>query len=229
MFDRLWCLHDAEPHSGPLNMALDELMLDHAATIERPVLRTYRWSEPFVSLGYFDRIEWVEAQFPDRPLVRRWTGGGAVDHRNDFTYALAVPAMDPSSRWPAGRRYLEIHACVAGALARLGVASASVDRSRAMQPGATPAPCFDAPVCGDLMAEGRKIVGGAQRRTRSGVLHQGSIQHLSLRADWSVLGPMLATAFGREHELLSVKNSWMDRASALANAKYASVEWLRAR
>jgi lipoate-protein ligase A len=229
MFEQLWCLQDAEPHSGPLNMALDELMLDHAATIDRPVLRTYRWADPFVSLGYFDRIKWVEEQFPARPLVRRWTGGGVVDHRNDFTFTLAVPAVDPSSRWSAQRRYVEIHACVAAALARLGVASASVDRSRAMLPAAAPAPCFDAPVCGDLMADGRKIVGGAQRRTRSGVLHQGSIQCPSLPADWSVLGPMLATAFGREHEILSIKNGWLDRANALAQSKYATVEWLRAR
>src|SRR5476651_2059055 len=123
MFDCLWCLHDAEPRPGPLNMALDELILEHAASTARPVLRTYRWTEPFVSIGFFDRIELIERQFPDRPLVRRWTGGGAVDHQDDFTFSLAVPGADAFATLPAVRRYAAIHACVSLALAQLGVES----------------------------------------------------------------------------------------------------------
>jgi lipoyl(octanoyl) transferase len=229
MFDCLWCLHDAEPRSGPLNMALDELILEHAESTARPVLRTYCWAEPFVSIGFFDRIERIEEQFPDRPLVRRWTGGGAVDHRDDFTFTLAVPGTDPSARWPAALRYTEIHARVSSALAQLGVETESAGRSRATLPGAAPAPCFAAAVCGDLLSAGRKIVGGAQRRTRAGVLHQGSMQYLSQRIDWPALAPALSAAFGREQMELALDAEWLKRGRALADSKYGTTEWLRAR
>ena len=63
-------LADLVPRTGPLNMALDELLLEFAAAEHTPVLRTYRWSKPFVSIGYFDRIEAIEEQFPGRPGVR---------------------------------------------------------------------------------------------------------------------------------------------------------------
>jgi lipoyl(octanoyl) transferase len=229
MFERLWCLHDAEPRGGALNMAIDELILEHAAATARPVLRTYRWAEPFVSIGYFDRIDIIEEQFPNRPLVRRWTGGGAVDHREDFAFTLAVPGADPSAGWPAARRYLAIHGCVSAALAQLGVAAESVGRARSALKLPAPAPCFAAPVCGDLMADGRKIVGGAQRRTRNGVLHQGSIQNLPARIDWPALAPALATAFGRACEETTLDAEWLRRAGALADARYGNNEWLRAR
>ena len=82
---------------------------------------------------------------------------------------------------------------------------------------------------GDLMAGGRKIVGGAQRRTRAGVLHQGSIQNLSARTDWPALAPALAVGFGRAHEKIVADAEWLRRARGLAEAKYATGEWLRAR
>ncbi len=230
MFSSLWCLHDFEPRSGPLNMALDETILDFAAETARPVLRIYCWAEPFVSIGYFDSIEIAERQFPRRPLVRRWTGGGAVDHASDFTFTLAVPVTEMLSRWPAARRYAEIHAAVAAALAQLGVATECVGRTRAVPPGSSPEPCFAAPVPGDLVSrDGAKMVGGAQRRTRAGVLHQGSIQAPASGLDLKSLAPALAAAFGHERHTLSLNADWLERARTLADAKYATIDWLRAR
>lgn len=229
MFTRLWCLHEAEARSGPVNMALDELILQHAAATACAVLRTYRWSEPFVSIGYFDQIETIETQYPHRPLVRRWTGGGAVDHADDFTFTLAVPSAEPSSRGPAAKRYAEIHACVSAALARQGLPTESAGRARAVLAGAAPAPCFAAPVCGDLISNGRKVVGGAQRRARNGVLHQGSIQNLPVQIERARLADALADCFGREQKMLTLDAGWLERAQALSELKYASTDWLRAR
>jgi lipoate-protein ligase A len=79
------------------------------------------------------------------------------------------------------------------------------------------------------MADGRKIVGGAQRRTRNGVLHQGSIQNLPARIDWPALAPALAAAFGRASKETALDAEWLRRAGALADARYGTNAWLRAR
>ena len=229
MIDQLWCLHDAEPRDGPLNMAFDELMLEVSGERAVAVLRTYRWSEPFVSMGYFDRLGIVREQFPGRPIVRRWTGGGVVDHRADFTFSLSVPAEHPLARQPATARYRAVHAGVARALEHLGIRSQSAGRPAADVAGTPPAPCFDAAVCGDLLSDGRKIVGGAQRRTRAGVLHQGSIQAPELALDWPTLGRSLATALAREIFVLDLDRALGERANALAHGKYATSTWLEAR
>jgi lipoate-protein ligase A len=84
-------------------------------------------------------------------------------------------------------------------------------------------------VCGDLIADGRKIVGGAQRRTRAGVLHQGSVQNLSRRIERSAFASALAIAFGRELQTISLDEAWLNRAQSLADSKYATTDWLRAR
>jgi len=229
MFDRLWCFHDPVPRTGPLNMALDEQMLEFTAAECAPVLRTYRWSEPFVSIGYFDRIDSIEGRFPGRLIVRRWTGGGAVDHRADFTFSLAVPAEHALARRPGEQRYREIHRAIASALERCGVATRSAGREPTVARGAAQAPCFEATVCGDLLLGQQKIVGGAQRRTRLGVLHQGSIQTPVLKADWSAIGGALASAFSVEQLPLRPAAELMARASALAASKYAAPAWHRAR
>ncbi len=229
MFDRLWCLADLVPRTGPLNMALDELLLEFAAAEHTPVLRTYRWSKPFVSIGYFDRIEAIEEQFPGRPVVRRWTGGGVVDHRADFTFSLSVPAEDALARLPGEQRYGVIHARVASALERCGIATQSAGRVIPAARSVVPAPCFESAVGGDLMSGERKIVGGAQRRSRLGVLHQGSIQTAAPMTDQNALDAALADAFACEQRPLLADAGMMERASALAESKYATPAWLRAR
>lgn len=229
MFDRLWCFQDPVPRTGSLNMAFDELMLEFAAMEHAPVLRTYSWSEPFVSIGYFDRIDAIEARFPGRPLVRRWTGGGAVDHRADFTFSLAIPVEHLLARRPGEQRYREIHGAVASALDRCGVPSRSAGRGIVPIRAGGPAPCFEAAVCGDLISGERKIVGGAQRRTRLGVLHQGSIQLPGRPLEWSALSHALASAFAPEIIPLPCDSGRMTRAAALAESKYASPAWLQAR
>ena len=229
MFERLWCLHDPEPRTGPVNMALDEQMLEYAAANRTPVLRTYRWSEPFISIGYFDRIDAIEARFPGRPIVRRWTGGGAVDHRADFTFALAVPADHPLARRPAAQRYCAIHQGVARALERWGIATESAAPAPRTARGASPVPCFESAVGGDLMVGEQKAVGGAQRRTRLGVLHQGSIQTPALPADWFGIGSALASALASEQMPVRSAAELLDRASAVAASKYDTQAWQRAR
>src|SRR2546421_10060311 len=95
------------PHAtsdGPGNMALDEALLDAvAADPSAAVFRTYEWSVPTLSLGYFQGVAEAEAdpRWREGPLVRRPTGGGAIWAHHELTHALAVPRPPPPARGPA--------------------------------------------------------------------------------------------------------------------------------
>jgi lipoate-protein ligase A len=154
-----------------LNMGIDEALLHGSGA----TLRLYHWSPPGVSLGYFQR----HAEFAPSPrhrMVRRITGGGAIDHDGDLTFALTVDA----ARLPAAiaDSYAAIHAALARALGAVGV---PVICDGACQPRPRPDVLWCLSDCGPhdvRTAAGRKIIGSAQRRVRrptARVLHHGSL------------------------------------------------------
>jgi lipoate-protein ligase A len=89
MFPHLDLLFSSTPLEGPEQMAFDEVLLRQAS---RPLLRLYHWKTPCVTFGYFQEWKKVQAAFPERMLVRRWSGGGSVEHDGDITFSLIVPA-----------------------------------------------------------------------------------------------------------------------------------------
>ena len=99
-------------------MALDEAMLEAVARDEAAYLRFYGWTVPTLSLGYFQRMAEVRAdpRWRRRPIVRRPTGGGAIWHHHELTYALAVPAGSPLVR-PNTALYRAVHGAIARVLA----------------------------------------------------------------------------------------------------------------
>ena len=148
------------------NMALDESLLRH---VEAPVLRMYGWEEACVSIGYFQKTSVVP---PSTPFVRRYTGGGLVEHGRDLTYTLVLPADHPLTRAGTLPSYRSIHTAVAAALRAAGVDC----QLATAQPQKDHASCFLKPVPADVLdSKGKKLAGAAQRRTRQGCLHQGSI------------------------------------------------------
>jgi lipoate-protein ligase A len=218
LFSKLLAVLDPEPHSAPLNMAIDEILLRQA---DEPCLRIYRWSEPAVSFGYFERIDGVETMALGRDLVRRWTGGGIVEHGDDLTYTLLIPRGHPFFRYTAPESYRLIHEVIAGALADEGMSTQLV----AVAAPSTAAACFTSPVQHDLVAGGIKIAGAAQRRTRWGLLHQGSIQ--TRRQPCPALAEKLAHAFGEKTSKRYLTAQSLESAVLLAENKYAALSWLR--
>ncbi len=112
-----------EVADGPTNMALDEAILEAVGRGEpRAALRVYGWSVPTLSLGYFQRLAEVRAdgRFNDVPIVRRPTGGGAIWHHHEVTYALALPEGHALSR-PSVRLYRAVHGAITGGFVRLGI------------------------------------------------------------------------------------------------------------
>ncbi len=163
---------DSGPGSAAWNMALDEALLQNAATSNAALLRFYSWTEPAASFGYSQNHAAIAAQTSLRPLVRRCTGGGLVPHDRDWTYSLAVPPGAPWYELSASDSYRRIHEWVSRAFARLGLATELAPCCRKERPGL----CFVGHEKFDLLWQGRKIAGAAQRRNRRGLLIQGSVQ-----------------------------------------------------
>jgi lipoate-protein ligase A len=169
VFSRLSLWLDDDRRSGPENMAVDEWLLQ---TTVCSVLRVYSWEEGWGSLGYFGALAEAKRSFDEVRWVRRWTGGGIVDHRSDWTYTLVVPSNEEVAKLRGAESYRLIHQ----ALARVAsMNDLNVRLSSGMNETGDSC-CFVNPVEHDLVdASGRKIAGAGQRRTKLGLLHQGSV------------------------------------------------------
>lgn len=197
-------------------MAMDEVLLREAG---QPLLRVYGWSAPSVSFGYFGCYAQVRSRWPERSLVRRWTGGGIVPHGEDFTYTLVVPKGAAFAGRPAAETYRMIHEAVAEALGDSGGAL----RLSAGAPKISDE-CFANPAPHDLVAGEIKIAGAAQRRTRHGLLHQGSVQRSGLGSEFAV---RLAGALAQRVETRTLSPLEEEQAASLAEEKYGTAEWLQ--
>ena len=107
-------------------MAIDEALL---RDVREPVLRIYEWSVPAVSLGYFQ----PHALAGDRPFIRRYTGGGLVDHAHDVTYTVVLPRAHEWMELSAPESYCHIHRGVQAALAACGVVSELTPAAQAVE------------------------------------------------------------------------------------------------
>jgi lipoate-protein ligase A len=170
----IWHLLVTPPWSGAANMAADLALAALARRTKQGYARVYSWRVPTVSFGRHQRAQGVYAPSliaaDGYDVVRRPTGGRALLHARELTYALALPDEGRSIR--ASHAQLTAH--VAAALARLGVATTTAPRApRWGAPGI--APCFDTPAEGELLADGAKLVGSAQVREDGVVLQHGSV------------------------------------------------------
>jgi lipoate-protein ligase A len=216
VFEKLAVWIDPVPRDGPGQMACDEALVQMA---EVAVLRIFRWSGPWISLGYFTPWHEASAVRPDLPVCRRWTGGGVVVHENDFTFALAAPRSEDWARLRPEESYRVVHAALAGALREVGLAATMfADEARG---GAA---CFAGPVRYDVVNGTRKIAGGAQRRTKRGLLHQGSIQAAEATSNFA---QRLADALAWNRTSWRVPSPFEEAVAALEQEKYGSEDFLR--
>ncbi len=169
LFENLQLWLDPKLRDGPEAMAADEWLL---AKMQLPTLRVYRWAGAWASIGYFGKFSQVEDQIVGVNWVRRWTGGGVVDHRFDWTYSLIVPDGFMEHFRRAAESYRAIHAALSQALLDDNIDA----RMQAVRSEMSHDLCFENPVVHDLVdSHGRKLAGAGQRRTRDGLLHQGSV------------------------------------------------------
>lgn len=245
-----WRCIRSGPGAPAFNLACDEALLDQAHA--PPVFRLYAWAPAALSLGRFQPDEPFRepARRAGAVLVRRPTGGGAIHHDRELTFALiARPGHDG---YPAAveEAYARVHAGVAAGLATLGVqvTPRGGDAPRSVSPRAATL-CFEDTTAFDLVdARGRKLVGSAQRRTNGRVLHHGSIP-LSVPAltpgcaavdalagrdvSWDELADVLTRSVGDELGLTlepgELTAEERERADELATTRHGTVALARRR
>ena len=218
IFGALEVYHDAA-RPAAMNMAIDEALLEMANI---PAIRFYRWHSPALSFGYFGRFADVVDYAAQRDLVRRWTGGGIVLHGDDLTYSVIIPARDSLFVHSSISIYTSVHSAIRNALV------ASGERAQ-MAPNESPRvseSCFANPVRADVMVNGRKVAGAAQRRTRAGLLHQGSIQQVDLGKHFT---ERFAQELSGKWTARNLDQTIFNRAQEIGEQKYANQAWLRRR
>ena len=210
-------VRDSEPRSAAENMARDEALL-RLARVNHPILRTYSWSEPAVSLGYFTAFAEARKLYPDPVLVRRWTGGGLVEHFQDWTYSVIFPVPVPVLNNSA--LYASIHEALVKALRTSGI-----DAELVPDPDPTPnASCFARAVRFDVRFAGQKIAGAAIRRHWTGVLFQGSLQQVCVQSGF---GQLLAEIWSGAVELYTPPEEVAVLTDELIRTRYGTTEWTR--
>ena len=231
MFVALNVYRDVAAHSAAMNMALDEALLEYATV---PSIRFYRWHSPALSFGYFGKFADVARYAGERDLVRRWTGGGIVFHGDDLTYSIVIPTNDEAFSESSIAIYEKVHRALRDAFEGIGkraVIAGGINRGGAADAIRTAFSaggynCFANPVRADVMVDGRKIAGAAQRRMRRGLLQQGSIQGVDLE---NGLSERFAEELSGNCSECEIDRKVLNRAGELAQCKYATDAWLRKR
>lgn len=209
----LW--FDPQARRGPEAMAVDEWLLEYG---KQPILRIYGWDGAWGSIGYFGKVMEARSFLPGVELVRRWTGGGTVDHRGDWTYSLIVPRSCEVSRMRGGESYRLIHRILLNVLKSEG---GDPDLSPGRRKSGSM--CFENPVEHDLMdAKGAKLAGAAQRRGKLGLLHQGSVATVG---DSRLRGELFAECLAESWWEAEIAVD-TDRIAALVREKYGTRAWL---
>lgn len=230
--------------SGPANMARDEALLLAAADRGTASLRFYTWTEPTLSLGYFqpaaDRL--TDAKLAGMAWVRRATGGAAIVHdpAHEVTYSLALP---PGEKWqPKGVSWIcRMHYVIRDVLQEMGIPAKAVVCGEEQKLG--PTLCFRHQTPGDLAVSGHKVAGSAQRKWKGALLQHGSllftcsplaptlpgIAELSGKTLTESIRDPIRDAFVRDTGWVAEPGDWtpdeLAAADQITTEKFASTEW----
>jgi lipoyl(octanoyl) transferase len=231
------------------NMATDFLLLSRYPDASAPRFRHYEWRSAAFTFGFSQKIEFVRQNLPAGEtfdLCRRPTGGGIVDHRNDWTYLLVLPRGHVLYDERATQSYRIVHECLAGALQALGQSAAvktecesdlgrDCDAPTRSGVRALPGVCFQRAELYDVLnpATGAKIAGAAQKRSKQGLLFQGSIEKAAVGAvDWDEFETRFSAALGLALGATPGKTPWPDlneeETSGLIE-QYSDPQWIEYR
>ena len=228
------------------NMAIDFLLLQRYPDATAPRFRHYDWRTSAFTFGFSQKIAFVRSQLPPDEafdVCRRATGGGIVDHRHDWTYALVLPRGHALYDERATQSYRLIHEALAAALVALGQPA---EVKKACEPAgendetatcnAIAGVCFQRAELYDVVnaQTGLKIAGAAQKRNKHGLLFQGSIEKSAVAAavDWEDFGARFTNALGRIIGGEAEETPWPDlnedEVSGLIE-QYSTPEWVEYR
>jgi lipoate---protein ligase len=206
--DQEWQIIDTGVSSAEKNMAIDAQLLADLSVSKRPILHLYDWAQPAVTYGYFVQPENLlnieNLKNLSIELARRPTGGGVVFHLFDFAFSILIPANHPGYSVNTLQNYAYVNHFVIETIKNLIPYSSSpqlLPTETFPIEGPSKHFCMAKPTKYDVMLNGKKVGGAAQRRTCHGFLHQGTIS-LSI-PDENVLLSVLKN----EHVLTSMKQN----------------------
>jgi len=219
------------------NMALDFLLLQRYP-VANARFRHYNWRVPAFTFGYSQLLSYAKEQLPTGEpveLCRRPTGGGVVDHREDWTYALVIPDDHSLFEAPAPESYRLVHACIARAFIHMGEPAVLKEAKRTLDADAAsqvPGVCFTRAENYDVVhpVTGAKIAGAAQKRSKKGMLFQGSIARAAVASalDWEAFEDLLISNLASSLGLAAVPTPWPEMAEEEVSAlteQYSTEEW----
>ena len=241
----LLCEDLESPHSGrpgAENMAIDEVLLFAAAQDARTSLRFYRWRPATLSLGYFQHLHdrQLHPASLDCDLVRRASGGGAIVHDQELTYSFALPS--PARIGAAEEFYRAFHETLIACLADRNIEAHLHEGAK--HANGEPFLCFQRRASNDVVVDGFKVAGSAQRRWKRGMLQHGSvlleqsphapelpgIRELTsinmtaaeLAAAWM---EKLSSRLNLEFRPSQLTDTEIEHSGQIRQAKFASVNW----
>ena len=175
-----WRLLRMPPAQGAWNMAVDEAILESVYSGESlPTLRLYAWAPPCLSLGYsqpFADVNLPALRQAGWQIVRRPTGGRAILHTDELTYAVIAPLQEPRVAGSVLDSYSRLSGALLQALILMGLpAEARETYQDAGAPRNLNPVCFEVPSKYEITVNGKKLIGSAQARRKEGVLQHGSL------------------------------------------------------
>jgi lipoate-protein ligase A len=226
------------------NMAADFLLLQRYPNPGCARFRHYHWGRDAVTFGFGQKIAYVREQLnmlaPGEHLdfTRRPTGGGVVDHRDDWTFALVIPRGHSLYDARATESYRQVHADLVAALQAQDqpvVLKERCDAACAGAPASAPTVCFIRPELYDVLHAdtGAKVAGAAQKRTKHGLLFQGSIAKSALaEVDWDKFGTAFTRRLAETLGAEAVTSPWPEFAEGEMDGlveQYTESDWIEYR
>ena len=166
------------PGHASFNMAMDEAISEAVRQrLSPPTLRLYEWDRPSLSIGYFQKMSDIDIDYCSKkkyPVVRRLTGGRAILHDSELTYSVSSLKDNSLFKGSLLENYKTISNAMISGLKLIGIeAEMSFERKRSSV-SKNPS-CFHSVSFGEITAEGKKIIGSAQKRYSGGFLQHGSV------------------------------------------------------
>lgn len=187
-------------------MSVDEAILRSATEVGMPTLRFYQWSEPTLSLGYFQKYadRQQHAASRDCACVRRASGGGAILHDHELTYSFVAPVAD--SRASHVTAWFDLfHETLIAVLRNWGI-EAQLHGNPHLWGEPEPFLCFQRRHEVDVTVDGFKVCGSAQRRHQVAILQHGSV--LLQRSDAAPELPGLENLTSQQISRSELREAW---------------------
>jgi lipoyl(octanoyl) transferase len=222
-----WRLLITPPAHGAWNMAVDESILEHIGRGESvPTLRLYAWNPPCLSLGHaqpFSDVDINRLKQRGWEVVRRATGGRAILHTDELTYAVIAPSSEPRVEGSVLESYNRLAQALLLAVKNLeipvevkeGVTQDGILRNNPV--------CFEVPSTYEITVNGKKLIGSAQARKKEGVLQHGS---LPLTGDLTRI--CQALVFEDESARVEASRRLLERATTVESALGVGISWEKA-